>query len=97
MIFWLGFIGTSIGMACRSAKHNNGFFIPNDTFSDSPGEYNIWKLSSYFRIILALSQLSFGVAKFVDVIFDLVSNEGPTILQEEANTFSHRLLVEEDK
>lgn len=79
MIIWLGCIATSIGMACRSAKQTDDFCMPDGAFSINPEGYNIWKFSGYFKITLGSGQLSFGVAKFVDVLFDVVSKEWPTI------------------
>lgn len=47
--------------------------MPDDSFSINPASYNVWKTSGYFQITLGTGHLSFAVAKFIDVSFDIVS------------------------
>lgn len=73
MLVWLACVATSFGMAIRNAKHVDGFCMPDGSFNNNPAEYNIWKTSGYFQITLGSGQLSFPVAKFIDISFDIVS------------------------
>lgn len=73
MFVWLFCIATSFGVAITNARHISGFCMPDDSFSINPASYNVWKTSGYFQITLGTGHLSFAVAKFIDVSFDIVS------------------------
>ncbi|KAF2440444.1 hypothetical protein P171DRAFT_100866 [Karstenula rhodostoma CBS 690.94] len=45
---------------------------PGGQFSLVPYHYNYWSTESVFQITLAFGELSFGVAKFIDIAWDVV-------------------------
>jgi hypothetical protein len=46
---------------------------PDGAFSLLPTPYSYWNRSGVFQINLAFGSLSFGMAKFIDVAWDVVS------------------------
>lgn len=43
---------------------------PDNTFSMTPQNYNIWTPSNVFEVTLGMGELSFATAKLIDVIWD---------------------------
>jgi len=70
---WLVAIALSITGACFGAQSVDGFCMPDGSFSNNPSGYNIWKTSGFFQITLGFGHLSFALAKFIDIAFDIVS------------------------
>jgi hypothetical protein len=72
-LVWLTGIALGIAGACIHAKDVDGFCMPDGSFSNNPSGYNIWKTSGFFQITLGFGQMSFAIAKFIDIAFDIVS------------------------
>lgn len=62
MIILLPFLAASPDSAC----------LPNGAFSLHPDKYNTWTLSGVFQVTLGFGALSFGIAKFIDTVWDIV-------------------------
>jgi hypothetical protein len=45
---------------------------PDNKFDTSGTTYNVWKPSNVFEVTIGFGELSFGVAKLIDVIWDVV-------------------------
>ncbi|QDS77353.1 hypothetical protein FKW77_005407 [Venturia effusa] len=54
----------------------DGFCMPDGSFNVKPSDYNIWKTSGFFQITLGFGHLSFALAKFIDIAFDIVAGRG---------------------
>ncbi|KAE9969476.1 hypothetical protein EG328_006839 [Venturia inaequalis] len=76
MMIWLACIATSFALAISKAGRLNGFCMPDGSFNINPATYNIWKTSGYFQITLGTGHLSFALAKFIDISFDVVVGRG---------------------
>lgn len=72
-IAWAIAIAMSITFACIHASDVDGFCMPDGSFSVNPSGYNIWKSSGFFQITLGFGHMSFALAKFIDIAFDVVS------------------------
>lgn len=70
---WIVGIATSIAFACIHANDIDDFCMPDGSFSTDPLSYNIWKSSGFFQITLGFGHMSFALAKFIDIAFDVVS------------------------
>lgn len=73
VIAWITAIAVSIAFACIHANDVDGFCMPDGSFSTNPSGYNIWKSSGFFQITLGFGHMSFALAKFIDIAFDVVS------------------------
>jgi hypothetical protein len=80
LLFWMGILAWLVGLICAligaisgAAPQGIGFCLPNDEFSTDPEDYNIWSSSGFFLITIGFGNMTFGVAKFIDVAFDVVS------------------------
>jgi hypothetical protein len=95
-LIWLTGIALSITAACIGAQSTDGFCMPDGSFSNNPAGYNIWKTSGFFQITLGFGHLSFAIAKFIDISFDIVSHHLYLLLitQNIANEFLDRLQAE---
>lgn len=47
--------------------------LPDGSFSLSPSLYDVWRPSGFFQITLGSGDFTFGMAKFIDITFDIVS------------------------
>jgi hypothetical protein len=47
---------------------------PDGKFALYPSSYSYWSLSGVLQITLAYGALDFGTAKFIDVVWDIVSS-----------------------
>ncbi|KAF2434612.1 hypothetical protein EJ08DRAFT_627574 [Tothia fuscella] len=54
--------------------------MPDGSFSLNPASYNPWKPSGFFQITMGFGELSFGMAKFIDIAFDIVVGRGGQVL-----------------
>jgi hypothetical protein len=70
---WITAIAGSLAAACIGAHNVDGFCMPDGSFSNDPSGYNIWKTSGFFQITLGFGHMSFAIAKFIDITFDIVS------------------------
>lgn len=70
---WIVCIAVSIAFACIHANDVEDFCMPDGSFSTDPLGYNIWKSSGFFQITLGFGHMSFALAKFIDIAFDVVS------------------------
>lgn len=70
---WIAGISVSIAFACIHANDVDDFCMPDGSFSTDPLGYNIWKSSGFFQITLGFGHMSFALAKFIDITFDIVS------------------------
>lgn len=48
--------------------------LPDGSFSLTPGVYDMWRPSGFFQITLGFGHFTFGMAKFIDITFDIVSD-----------------------
>ncbi|KAE9978793.1 hypothetical protein EG328_001249 [Venturia inaequalis] len=73
---WIAGIAVSIALACIHANDVEDFCMPDGSFSTGPLGYNIWQASGFFQITLGFGHMSFALAKFIDIAFDVVVGRG---------------------
>lgn len=84
LLFWLGFLLFSIIVLPSIADYatdinfcrpDNTFALPSAdgySYSYSDNTYSVWRPSNPFEVTMGFGNLSFGIAKLVDVIWDVV-------------------------
>lgn len=72
-IAWVIAIAVSIAFACIHASDVDGSCMPDGSFSVNQSAYNIWRSSGFYQITLGFGHMSFALAQFIDIAFDVVS------------------------
>jgi len=105
-LFWTLAIGWIVGIAIlcsqlilNSKSAVDGFCMPDDTFSTHPEDYKFWNTAGTFQITIGFGSYTFGMAKFIDICFDVVSEYSSYswLLLKLIKHALHRLLAMEGK
>jgi len=102
--FWASIVSWIVGisMLCNqvilfSRKTADEFCVPNDEFNAWPEVYNFWDTASIFHVTVGFGKFTFGMAKFIDISFDVVSESMFSWLRPKLMGASIRLLGMEVK